>query len=176
MNKGRIKEILDYIVALCTIISCVVAVYGVFKVVNFVVDVEPIVVLLNNEVKEGNLDAKSILKGSMTTAKYDTVKVRDTIRPPQNKIPQTKKEDSLQWLKGRRLTSEEETRLDNSADNLSKKKKEEIVHNEDRYRQRMGNKMKQNIINQLEPNYERYLQKYSNPIVLMPHRGLCSIL
>ncbi len=142
MKKGKVKEILDYIVALCTIISCIVAVYGVFKVVNFVVDVEPIVVLLNNEVKEGKLDAKSILTGSETKAKNDTVKVRDTFSFPQNKISQTKREDSLQWLKGRRPTAEEESHLDNSDDNLSKEKKKDIDYNEDRYRQRMRNKMK----------------------------------
>ena len=137
MNKGKIKEILDYIVALCTIISCIAAVYGVFKVVNFVVDVEPIVVLLNKEVKEGNLDTKNILKGSKITVKYDTVIERDTTNNPHNKISPTKKEDSLQWLKERRMTSEDEARLDHSADNLSKKKKEEIDDAEAKFRERI---------------------------------------
>lgn len=145
MNKERAKEILDFIVAICSIVSCVVAVYGVFKVVNFVVDVEPIVVLLNNEVKEGNLDAKSILKGSMTTAKYDTVRKRDSVYLSQDETGQTKKEASLQrTIQERRLTPEEEQRLDHSADQVSKKEKQDIDNQEANFRQRMRNKMKQN--------------------------------
>jgi len=142
MNKGRVKEILDYIVALCSIVSCIVAVYGVFKVVNFVVNVEPIVVLLTKEVKEGNLDAKNILNGSKTTVKYDTVRDRDTVNLSQNEIQQPKREDSLQWLKGRRPTAKDKQHLDNSADHISEGKKRAIDNQEDRFRQQMGKKMK----------------------------------
>ncbi len=45
------KEILDYIVAVCSIASCTVAVYGVFQVVDFVVDVRPIVRPIALEIK-----------------------------------------------------------------------------------------------------------------------------
>lgn len=142
MDKQRVKEILDFIVSICSIISCIVAVYGVFKVVNFVVDVEPIVVLLTKEVKEGNLDVKSILKGSKTTVKYDTVRVRDTINLSENEIPETKKVDSSQWLKGRRPTAEDKLKLDNSADHISEEGKRDIDNQDDRFRQQMGKKMK----------------------------------
>lgn len=142
MNKGKVKEVLDFIVAICSIVSCIVAVYGVFKVVNFVVNVEPIVVLLTKEVQEGNLDAKNILNGSKTTVKYDTVRDRDTVNLSQNEIQQPKREDSLQWLKGRRPTAKDKQHLDNSADHISEGKKRDIDNQEDRFRQQMGNKMK----------------------------------
>lgn len=137
MNKGRIKEILDYIVALCTIISCMAAVYGVFQVVNFVIDVRPIVVPIAQEVKEGNLDMKTMLSGVST--RYDTILVtkRDTVYLSQDKIPQTKREDSVQWLKERRLTTKEKQQLDNSAGHISEEKKRDIDNQEDRFRQRM---------------------------------------
>lgn len=140
MNKGRAKEILNYIVALCTIISCIAAVYGVFKVVNFVVDVEPIVVLLTKEVKERNLDAKSILKGAMTTVKYDTVRVRDTIYLSSDKEFETS--SPSQMRKERRLTSEEKARLSKSANHVSKQEQQDIDDAEANFRQRMRNKMK----------------------------------
>lgn len=145
MNKGRIKEILDYIVALCTIISCIAAVYGVFQVVNFVIDVRPIVVPIAQEVKEGNLDMKTMLSGVST--RYDTILVtkRDTVYFSQEMTPQIKKDASLQQaVHERRLTSEEEARLDNSADNVSKEDKQDIDNAEENFRQQMRNKMKQN--------------------------------
>lgn len=140
MNKGSVKEILDYIVALCTIISCIVAVYGVFKVVNFVVNVEPIVVLLTKEVKEGNLDAKNILNGSKTTVKHDTVRERDTIY-----LPLDKEQETLQHERnGRRLTSEEEARFDKPSEQVSEQERQDIDNAETNFRQRMRNKAKQN--------------------------------
>ena len=140
----RVKVILDYIVALCTIISCIVAVYGVFQVVNFVIDVRPIVVPLAQEVKEGNLDMKTILSGG-TVIRHDTVLVtkHDTIYFSQD---ETQLKDhgvtSQQEIQERRLTSDEEARLDKSADNISKEDKEDIDNQEANFRQRMRNKMK----------------------------------
>lgn len=145
MNKGRVKEVLDYIVALCTIISCIVAVYGVFQVVDFVIDVKPIVIPIAQEVKDGNLDAKSILTGHRTMVKHDTILVtkRDTVYLPQNEIQQTKKDASSQrTIKERRLTSEEETHLDKSANHVSEKDRQDIDDAEANFRQRMRNKMK----------------------------------
>lgn len=127
---------------MCTIISCIAAVYGVFKVVNFVVDVEPIVVLLTKEVKEGKLNTRSILKGAKATVKYDTVTVWDTVYLRENEIPGTKKVDSSQWLKGRRPTAKDKLKLDNSANQISEEGKRDIDNQEDRFRQQMGNKMK----------------------------------
>jgi len=144
MNKGRIKEILDYIVALCTIISCIAAVYGVFQVVNFVIDVRPIVVPLAQEVKEGHLDMKTILSGG-TVIRHDTVLVtkHDTIYLTENETqPKDHGVTSQQLIQERRLTSEEEAHLDNSADNISKDGKQNIDNQETNFRQQMRNKMK----------------------------------
>ena len=145
MNKGRVKEILDYIVALCTITSCIVAVYGVFQVVDFVIDVRPIVVPIAQEVREGNLDMKTVLSEGGRIVQYDTVLVtkRDTVYLPQNEIQQTKKDASLQrTIKERRLTSEEETHFDKSTNHVSEKDRQDIDDAEANFRQRMRNKMK----------------------------------
>ena len=145
MNKGRVKEILDYIVALCTITSCIVAVYGVFQVVDFVIDVRPIVVPIAQEVREGNLDMKTVLSEGGRIVQYDTVLVtkRDTVYLPQNEIQQTKKDASLQQtIKERRLTSKEEAHLDKTANHVSEKDRQDIDDAEANFRQRMRNKMK----------------------------------
>lgn len=140
MNKGRVKEILDYIVALCTIISCIAAVYGVFQVVNFVIDVRPIVVPIAQEVKEGNLDAKSILTGSKTTVKHDTVRERDTIYLPLDKEQETLRKEKNE----RSLTPEEEVHFDKSSDQVSEQERQDIDNAETNFRQQMRNKTKQN--------------------------------
>lgn len=145
MNKGRVKEIFDFIVAICSIMSCIAAVYGVFQVVDFVIDVRPIVVPIAKEVKEGNLDMKTMLSGVSTVVRHDTILVtkQDTVYFSQDMTPQIKKEASLQQaVHERRLTSEEEARLDNSADNLSKEDKQDIDNAEENFRQQMRNKMK----------------------------------
>lgn len=140
MKKGKVKEILDYIVALCTIISCIAAVYGVFQVVDFVIDVRTIVVPIAQEVKEGNLDAKSILTGSRTTVKYDTVRVRDTIYLPLDKEQETLRKEKNE----RRLTPEEEVHFDKSSDQVSEQERQDIDNAETNFRQQMRNKTKQN--------------------------------
>jgi len=145
MDKGKVKEILDYIVALCTIISCIVAVYGVFQVVDFVIDVKPIVIPIAQEVKDGNLDMKTVLLKTGTVVRHDTVLVtkRDTIYLPQNEIQQTKKDASSQrTIKERRLASEEDAHLDKSANHVSEKDRQDIDDAEANFRQRMRNKMK----------------------------------
>ncbi len=142
MNKGRVKEILDYIVSICSIISCIVAVYGVFQVVNFVIDVRPIVVPIAQEVKEGNLDAKSILTGSKTKVKPDTVRVRDTIYLPSGKKQET---TSLSQIRqNHELTSEEDARLGKSSNHVSEQEQQDINDAEANFRQRMRNKMESN--------------------------------
>ncbi len=140
MNKRKVKEILDLIVAICSIVSCVVAVYGVFQVVNFVVDVKPIVVPIAQEMKEGNLDPKSFLAGSRTMVKYDTVKVRDTIYLSSDKKQNTTSLSQIRQNRG--LTSEEEARLDKSSNNVSKQEQQDIDDAEANFRQRMRNKIK----------------------------------
>lgn len=147
MNKGKAKEVLDFIVAICSIVSCVVAVYGVFQVVDFVVDVKPIVIPIAQEVKDGNLDMKTVLSGVGTVVRHDTILMtkRDTVYLSQDETRQNKKEASLQrTIQERRLTPEEEQRLDHSADQVSKQEKQDIDNQEANFRQRMRNKMKQN--------------------------------
>ena len=137
----------DFIVAICSIVSCIAAVYGVFQVVDFVIDVRPIVVPIAKEVKEGNLDMKTMLSGVSTVVRHDTILVtkQDTVYFSQEMTPQIKKDASLQQaVHERRLTSEEEARLDNSADNVSKEDKQDIDNAEENFRQQMRNKMKQN--------------------------------
>lgn len=144
MNRGRVKEILDFIVAICSIVSCIVAVYGVFQVVDFVIDVRPIVVPIAQEVKDGKLDAKSILTGSRTTVKYDTMIVtkRDTIYLPLDKEQET---SSFQHERNeQRQTSEEQARLGKAVNHVSEQEQEDIDNQEASFRQRMRNKMKQN--------------------------------
>lgn len=142
MNKGRIKEILDFIVAICSIVSCIVAVYGVFKVVNFVVDVKPIVVPIAQEMKKGNLDPKSFLAGLRTMVKYDTVRVRDTIYLPSDK--KHNKTSLSQIRQNRGLTSEEEARFGMSSNHVSEQEQQDINDAEANFRQRMRDKMKSN--------------------------------
>ena len=145
MNKGRVKEILDYIVALCTIISCIAAVYGVFQVVDFVIDVKPIVVPIAQEVKDGNLDMKTMLSRGERVVRHDTVLVtkRDTIYLSKNDSHQTKKGvSSEQTIEEKRLTPEEEQRLDHSADHVSEQEKKDIDANETDFRRRMREKMR----------------------------------
>lgn len=142
MNKGRIKETLDFIVAICSIVSCIVAVYGVSQVVNFVIDVRPIVVPIAQEMKEGNLDVQNLLKGSKTTVKFDTVRVRDTIYLSSDKKLNTTSFSQIRQNRG--LTQEEEARLDNSSNNISEQEQQDIDDAESNFRQRMRNKMKSN--------------------------------
>lgn len=145
MNKEKAKEILGYIVALCTIISCIAAVYGVFQVVDFVIDVKPIVIPIAQEVKDGNLDMKTVLSGVGTVVRHDTVLVtkRDTVYLPPDEIQQTKKDASSQrTIKERRLASEEDAHLDKSANHVSEKDRQDIDDAEANFRQRMRNKMK----------------------------------
>ena len=143
----RAKEKLDFIVAICGIVSCVVAVYGVFQVVDFVIDVRPIVIPIAQQVKEGNLDVKTMLSGPGTMVKHDTILVikRDTVYPPQNEIQQIKKDaSSQQTIQEHRLTSEEEAHLNKSANHVSEQEKHDIDDAETNFRQRMRNKIKQN--------------------------------
>lgn len=145
MNIQKTKEILDYIVSICSIVSCFVAVYGVFQVVDFVIDVKPIVIPIAQEVKEGNLDMKTMLTEGGRVVQYDTVLVtkRDTVYISQNEIQQTKKETSLQrTVQERRLTSEEEQRLDKSADKVSEKEHKEIDEAETSFRNRIREQIK----------------------------------
>lgn len=150
MNKERVKEILGIIASICSIISCIVAVYGVFQVVNFVIDVRPIVIPLVNEVKEGNLDAKGILNGSKITVKYDTVRVRDTIYLPMEKEQETTALTQTKQKRG--LTLEENARLGNSENHVSKQEKQDIDNQEADFRRRMNN-----INKQKAKNHERDL-------------------
>lgn len=80
MIPPKAKEFLSLVVSICSIISCITAVYGVFQVVDFVVDVKPIVVPIAKEVKEGNVDVRSFISGS-ATIRRDTVRLieRDTV-------------------------------------------------------------------------------------------------
>lgn len=145
MNKRKAKEILDFIVAICSIVSCVVAVYGVFQVVDFVIDVKPIVIPIAQEVKEGNIDMKTMLSGGGRVVRHDTVLVtkRDTVYLPQNEaLSKVQGVSSQQTLQERRLTSEEETRLGKSANHVSEQEQQEIDDNEAGFRQRMRNKIK----------------------------------
>lgn len=97
MTKETAKEILGFLVPLCSIVNCLLAVYGVFHVVEFVVDVKPIVVPIANEVKEGRLDTREIFSGSGVTVWHDTVRVveHDTIYLGQNEVRQTGKSQSV---------------------------------------------------------------------------------
>ena len=145
MTKQRAKEILDFIVSICSIVSCVIAIYGVFQVVDFVVDVKPIVVPLAQEAKEGNLDMRKVLSGVSAAVKYDTVFVRerDTIYLPQDDKRIMAKEPSQQnEPQYRRLTPEDEQQLSKSADNLSEEARQAIDDEEASFRQRMRERMR----------------------------------
>jgi len=144
----KAKEILDFIVAICSIVSCIVAVYGVFQVVDFVVDVKPIVVPIANEVKEGNLDARAIFSSVSSAVRHDTVRVRDTIYLPSEEAQKTTQATSLQQtIQERSVTKEEEQRLNKSADIVSEQEKQEIENEEASFRQRMREKMRQRRTN-----------------------------
>ena len=148
MTKDKLKEIFDFIPKVCSIVSCTVAVYGVFQVVDFVVEVKPIVVPIAKEVKEGNMDARAIFSGANVVVRHDTVRVteRDTIYLGQNEPRHTEKSMSVdaspqQSLQTHRLTAEEEQRLDKSADKVSEQERKDIDDGESSFRQRMRSKM-----------------------------------
>lgn len=150
MTKETAKEILGFLVPLCSIVNCLLAVYGVFHVVDFVVDVKPIVVPIANEVKEGRLDAREIFSGSGVTMRHDTVRVveHDTVYIGQNEARQVGRSMSVETTEqpsgmGARPTAEEEQRLDHSADNVSKQERQKIDNEEASFRQRMRNKLNQ---------------------------------
>lgn len=145
MISPKAKEILDLVVSICGIVSTVVALYGVFQVVDFVVDVKPIVVPLAQEAKEGNLDMRKVLSGVTAAVKYDTVFVRerDTIYLPQDDKRIMAKEPSQQnEPQYRRLTPEDEQQLSKSADNLSEEARQAIDDEEASFRQRMRERMR----------------------------------
>lgn len=54
MTKEMAKEILGFLVPLCSIVNCLLAVYGVFHVVDFVVDVKPMWCLLPTRLRRGD--------------------------------------------------------------------------------------------------------------------------
>ncbi len=150
MTKETAKEILGFLVPLCSIVNCLLAVYGVFHVVDFVVDVKPIVVPIANEVKEGRLDAREIFSSSGVTVRHDTVRVveHDTVYIGQNEARQVGRSMSVETTEqpsgmGARVTAEEERRLDKSADNVSEQERKEIESGEASFRQRMRNKLNQ---------------------------------
>ena len=137
MIPPKAKEILGLVVSICSIVSCIVAVYGVFQVVNFVVDVRPIVVPIAQEVKEGNMDLRKLLSSTIT--RHDTVRLieRDTIY-----IQKGKEGDERDFPKHRRVTVEDEKRIDKSAEYVSEQKRQEIDEAESSFRQRMREKMR----------------------------------
>ena len=148
MTKERVKEIFDIVSRLCSIVSCAVAVYGVFQVVDFVVDVKPIVVPIAQEVKEGKLDAREIFSGAATIVRHDTVRVteRDTVYIGQNEsrekgISQSASSSLQRSGIGARLTAEEEQQLDHSADKVQEEERKEIDQAESSFRQRMREKL-----------------------------------
>lgn len=146
MKNGRAKEIFDIVVGCCSIVSCVVAVVGVFQVVDFVIDVKPIIVPIAQEVKEGNMDARELFSGTTTAIRHDTVRVyqRDTIYLPPNEARRATTDPFLnKFDKEARPTAEEEQRLDHSADNVSKQERQKIDNEEASFRQRMRNKLNQ---------------------------------
>lgn len=141
MIPPKAKEILDLVVSICSIVSCIAAVYGVFKVVEFVVDVRPIVVPIAQEVKEGNMDVRKMLSG--TTTRHDTVVERDTIYLKKDDARNTGNEAFRQQMVTKhRLTAEDEQRLDNSADKVSEQERQEIDETETSFRNRMREQIK----------------------------------
>lgn len=141
---GKVKQSFDFFVGLCTIMSCVAAVYGVFKVVSFVIEVNPIIKPIAKEVKEGKLDALTIFSRANTTILHDTVRVivSDTIYIPDERPLQTNDESSRQQSAMRaRPTKEDEERLDNSKDIISEQETQEINDKEEDFRRRMREKM-----------------------------------
>lgn len=138
MIPPKAKEILDLVVSICSIVSCIAAVYGVFQVVEFVVDVRPIVIPLVQEVKEGNIDVRKMLSG--TTIRHDTVRLveKDTIYLKKDDVQNTKNESfHQQMVTSRRLTEEDEKHLDKSADKVSIQEQKEIDEAETSFRNRI---------------------------------------
>lgn len=129
MIPPKTKEILDLVVSICSIVSCIAAVYGVFKVVEFVVEVRPIIIPVVQEVKEKNIDIRKIISG--TTIRHDTVYVihKDTIYLPQDTDPQTDK-GNPQPHPGK------------SANHVSEQERQKIEKAERNYRKRMKEMMK----------------------------------
>lgn len=143
MIPPKVKDYFDLIVSISSIVSCVTAVYGVFQVVEFVVDIKPIVVPIAKEVKEGNVDVRKILSG--TTIRHDTVRVieRDTIYLKKDDARNTGNETfHQQMVTSHRLTEEEERHLDKSADKVSEQERQEIDEAENSFRKRMRENMK----------------------------------
>ena len=144
MISKKSKEILDLIVSICSIVSCIVAVYGVFQVVDFVIDVKPIVVPIAHEVKEGNMDVRQLFSGT-ATVRHDTVKVikRDTIYLGQGETRRTENENLRQQMViNHRLTTEDEQHLDKSSDNVSEQVRNDIEDAETKFRNSMREKIK----------------------------------
>lgn len=148
MTKERVKEIFDIVSRLCSIVSCAVAVYGVFQVVDFVVEVKPIVVPIAKEVKDGNMDARTLFSGSNVVVRHDTVRVteRDTVYLEQNEVRHAEKAMAVgtslhQSGLGKKLTAEEEQKLDKSGDKVSEQERKDIEDGEASFRQRMRSKM-----------------------------------
>ena len=149
MIPPKAKEILGLVVSICSIVSCIAAVYGVFKVVEFVVDVRPIVIPLVQEVKEGNVDVRSFFSGA-ASIRRDTVRVieRDTVYIGQSDTRKTEKDDfRQQMVTNHRLTAEEEQRLDKSADKVSIQEHQEIDEAESGFRKRMREQVRQQRAN-----------------------------
>lgn len=144
MIPPKTKEILGLVASICSIVSCAAAVYGVFQVVEFVVDVRPIVVPIAQEVKEGNMDVRSFFSGA-AAIRRDTVRVieHDTVYLGRTETRKTEKDDFRQQIvTNHRLTSEDENRLDKSADHVSAEERQEIDEAESSFRKRMREKMK----------------------------------
>ena len=123
--------------------------------VEFVIEIRPIVVPIANEVRDGNLDARMLFSGTATMLRHDTIKVykRDTIYIGQNEVRQTEKSQSVSSPMqpsdmGARPTAEEEQRLDHSSDNVSEQERKEIESGEASFRQRMRAKLNQHRTNQ----------------------------
>lgn len=146
MIPPKAKEILGLVASICSIVSCAAAVVGVFQVVEFVVDVRPIVVPIAQEVKEGNVDVRKILSG--TTIRHDTVIERDTIYLKKDDAQNSGNEAfRQQMVTSHRLTAEDEKRLDKSADKVSKQEHQEIDEAESGFRKRMREQVRQQRAN-----------------------------
>lgn len=144
MISKKTKDILDLVVSICSIVSCIVAVFGVFQVVDFVIDVKPIVVPIAQEVKEGNMDVRQIFSGT-ATIRHDTVRViqRDTIYLGQGEMRRTETENRRQQtVINNRLTEEDEQHLDKSSDNVSEQVRNDIEDAETKFRNSMREKIK----------------------------------
>ena len=140
MISKRSKEILYLLVSICSNVGCIVAVYGVFQFVDFVVEVKPIVVPIAQDVKEGKMDVRQLFSGS-ATIRHDTVRVikRNTIYLGQGESRKTDNEDlRQQTLISHRLTEEDQQRLDKSSDHVSEQEQNEIEDSETKFRKGMN--------------------------------------